>query len=295
MKAANAEIPPVAFAFLRFGLAALGLLALLRWREGDVRLPRGDAVPLLALGALGFGLYQILWATALRAIPAGDSALIVTATPVLTALLAVVAGSDRLTAAKLAGALVSFAGVGLVIAAGPGLSLGSSLVGDALTLGAALCFAVYTAFGAPFLRRHSPLRTTTWAIVAGAIVLAPIGVWQAVGTDWSGVSGSAWAGFAYSAIFPAALSNVVVFHAIRLLGPTRISAYQFLVPFFALAIGALVLSEPVGPAQVVGGIVIVAGVAVTRSGGVPGRGVGRRVGGQVGERIRDPRDLRTGP
>ena len=158
------------------------------------------------------------------------------------------------------------------------MSLGSSLLGDLLTFGAALCFAIYTAFGAPFLRRHSPLRTTTWAIVAGSLVLAPLGLAQAAGTNWPGVSAGAWAGFAYSAIFPAALSNVVVFHAIRLLGPTRISAYQFLVPFFALVIGALVLSEQIGPAQVLGGLVIVAGVVIARSGGVPGRGAGRRVG-----------------
>jgi len=135
---------------------------------------------------------------------------------------------------------------------------------------------------------------TTWSILAGAAVMAPLGLVQAAGTDWSAVSGAAWAGFLYSAVFPAALSNVVVFRAIRLLGPSRISAYQFLVPFFALVISAAVLSEPIGPAQVAGGLVIVAGVFVTRSGGTPGRGVRARVGGGVRERVRELRDLLPG-
>src|SRR4051794_29681873 len=114
----------------------------------------------MGLGALGFGVYQVIWSTALQSIPAGDSALIIAATPVLTALLAVVAGSDVLTRLKLVGGLISFVGVGIVIAAGPDFAgLGASgavLLGDGLTLTAALCWSIYTAFAAPHLRRHSP-------------------------------------------------------------------------------------------------------------------------------------------
>ena len=87
--------------------------------------------------------------------------------------LAVVARSDVLTPVKLAGVLVSFAGVAIVIASGPGLSLGGSLVGEVITLAAAFCWSVYTAFGAPFLRRHSPLRATAWATVAGTARARP--------------------------------------------------------------------------------------------------------------------------
>ena len=57
-----------------------------------------------------------------------------------------------------------------------------------------------------------------------------------------------------------------MFHAIRLLGPTRITAYQFLVPFIAVLLGAAFLQEPIRGAQIAGGAVIVAGVALTRAG-----------------------------
>ena len=91
----------------------------------------------------------------------------------MTALLAMAVGADTPNGVKLIGAFISFAGVALVIAAGQGLVLGASLVGDVLTLVAAACWAVYTVFGATILRRHSPLVTTTWAIIAGAVFLAP--------------------------------------------------------------------------------------------------------------------------
>jgi drug/metabolite transporter (DMT)-like permease len=237
-------------------------------------MPLRDAVPILGLGALGFGLYQVLWATALQSIPAGDSAFLIAATPVLTALIAGWAGSDTLTTRKLIGALFSFVGVGVVVTGGPGLALGESLTGDALTLGAALCWAVYTSFGAPILVRHSPLRTTAWAMVGGSIVLAPIGLVQAGGTDWSAVSAGAWAGLAYAALIPAGIANVIVFHGIRLLGPTRITALQFLVPFIAVLLGAAFLDEAIKPAQLAGGAVIIVGVAISRAfsvGGLAGR------------------------
>ncbi|HEX8025994.1 MAG TPA: DMT family transporter [Candidatus Limnocylindrales bacterium] len=275
VKSANREIPPITFALLRFGSASLILLLALRLREGSARPPRGDAVAIMALGALGFGVYQVIWSTALQWIPAGDSALIIAATPVLTAMLAVVAGSDVLTRLKLFGGLISFVGVGIVIAAGPGLGIvggagvsGTSdllALGYGLTLAAAVCWSVYTAWAAPHLQQHSPLRTTAWAMVGGSLVLLPFGLWEAGGADWAGVDLAAWGGLLYSAILPAGLANVLVFNAIRLLGPTRVTAYQFLVPFIAVVLGAIFIGEPIRTAQIAGGAVIVGGVALTRA------------------------------
>jgi len=272
VKAANTQIPPVGFALLRFGAAALVLLAILRWREGGIGLPRRHLVRILALGGLGFGIYQILWATALQQIAAGDSALLIAATPVMTALLAVVAGSDTLTRPKLLGAAIAFVGVGLVVAGGTGLTLGATLAGDAVTLLAALCWAAYTAFAATLLRSVSPLRTTAWAMVGGTVVLAPFGIVQLAGSDWSTVGTPALLGLAYSALLPAGVANVVVFHAVRLAGPTRITAFQFLVPAFAVVLAAWFLSEPIHAGQIAGGAVIVAGVWLMRRSPIGGLG-----------------------
>ena len=265
VKSANEQIPPVTFAFLRFGTAALTLLVALRWREGSFGWPGRDALAIMGLGALGFGVYQIMWSIALQEIPAGDSALLIASTPVFTALLAVVAGADILTRGKLLGSLVSFVGVALIVASGPGLSLGNALVGDLLTIAAAVCWSIYTAFGAPILRRHSPLRTTAWAMVGGALLLAIPAVVQSQGLDWTAIRADAWAGLAFSAFIPAGVANVLVFSAIRLLGPTRVTVFQFLVPFIAVMLGALFLSEPVRAEQLLGGAIIVLGLIVARS------------------------------
>lgn len=271
VKSAVGIVPPIAFTFLRYCLAAVTLLALLRWREGAIHLPRGDVVRLAVLGSVGFGCYQLIWPVALQTIPAGDSALLIATTPVITALLAAAVGADTANPVKLIGALISFVGVALVIAAGQGVDLGVSLGGDLLTLVAALCWAVYTVFGANLLRRHSPLVATTWAIVFGTLFMAPIGIAQLAAMDLSLIGPPVILAVVYAGTLAAGIANVIVFHGLKLLGPTRVTAFQFLVPALAVVLAAIFLGEAIRPVQVVGGAVILAGVALLRSGVWPGR------------------------
>jgi len=274
VKSAVAVLPPAGFTFLRFTLASITLLLLLRWRERSIGLPRRDFIAIFLLGGLGFGIYQLLWTFGLTTVAAGDSALIIAATPVLVAVLAVVARSDVLSRSKLSGSIVSFAGVAIVISSGQGLSLGGSLAGEAITLLAAVCWATYTAFAAPYLWRYTPLRATTWATVAGTAVLAPVAVAQLASVDMSEVDAGVAGAVLYSGMLSAGVANVVVSNGIKLVGPTRAAAYQFLVPALAVLLAFLFLREPIRPAQVLGGIVIVFGVLATR--GTIGR-FGQRV------------------
>jgi drug/metabolite transporter (DMT)-like permease len=270
VKSAVAVLPPVGFTFLRFALASATLLVLLRWREGSIGLPRRDLISICALGAIGFGVYQILWTTGLTTVAAGDSALLIAATPVLVALLAIVARSDVLTPAKMAGALISFVGVAIVVASGVGLTIGGSIFGEALTLLAALCWSFYTAFGAPLLRRVSPLRTTAWATVAGTVVLAPFAAGQLATVSAGAVTPGVLGAVLYSGFLGAGLANVIVLNSVRIVGPTRTAAYQFLVPALAVVLAFIFLSESIRPGQVLGGLIIVVGVLITR-GGAPFR------------------------
>lgn len=269
VKDAIATIPPVGFTMLRYALASIALLVILRWYEGEVRLPRPDVLRILVLGGLGFGLYQILWTTGLISIPAGDSALIIASTPVLVAVLAVFIGADTLTPTKFAGAALSFLGVVVVIAAGVGISMSGSALGSLLTLAAAGCWASYTAFATPVLRRHSPLVLTTWATIGGTLVLIPPGLAQLTAPGTLGPEQAERLvpivlAVVYSGVLAAAIANVVVFNGVRLLGPTRVITLQSFVPPMAVVLAFLFLREPIRPAQVVGGLIIVVGVGLTR-------------------------------
>ena len=264
VKATIGVLGPLSFTGLRYGVASITLLLLLKWRLGTFRWPAGHGLQLLGMGLLGFGAYQVLWTIGLTQITAGNSALLVAISPVLTALLAGAVGMDRLTAPKLAGALISFTGVALVIGASHELSLGTSLVGDLFTLTAAALWAVYTVLGARILRVVDPLQATTWTVVGGSLLLVPLGAWELATQPPDSFPVAAVVAILYSGALAAGVANVLVFRAIRVVGPTRVAATQFLVPACAVALGAVFLAEPVGIAQLVGGAVIVLGVWLTR-------------------------------
>ena len=265
VKAVIADVPPILFAFTRFGTAFLVLLAVLRWREGSVGLPRRDVLPLLLLGLAGFGLYQDLWATALGQTTASNSALITAATPVSTMLIAAAVGSDTLSPAKLIGAFIGFSGVVAVVAATHGFGFTGASAGDLMTLCATVSWACYVAFGAPVLRRHSPLRMATWAIGFGCLGMLPFAAWQATSFDVSQIHVGTVGLFLFCALITAAAANVVMFAAVKVLGPTRAMLFQFLVPAFAVGMAALFLGEAIVAGQIGGGAVIVLGILVARS------------------------------
>jgi drug/metabolite transporter (DMT)-like permease len=265
VKAIVTELPPILFAFVRFGTAFLVLLAVLRWREGSIGLPRRDILPLLLLGMAGFGLYQDLWATALGRTTAANSALITAGTPISTMLIAAAIGSDRLSPARVLGALIGFAGVVGVVATTHGFGFAGASAGDLMTFGATICWACYVAFGAPVLRRHSPLRMATWAIGFGCLGMLPFAAWQATTFDPSRIHPGTIVQFLFCALLAAAAANVVMFEAVKVLGPTRAMLYQFTIPAFAVVLAAIFLGEVIVVGQVLGGVVIVLGILVARS------------------------------
>ena len=62
-------LPPVGFTFLRYALASVALLAILRWSEGRSGCRGPAPARILLLGGLGFGLYQMLWTVGLQIDP----------------------------------------------------------------------------------------------------------------------------------------------------------------------------------------------------------------------------------
>jgi drug/metabolite transporter (DMT)-like permease len=272
VKAAIADVPPILFAFVRFAGAFLALLAFLRWREGSVGLPRADVIPIALLGLVGFGVYQDLFVSALSQTTAANSALITAATPVSTMLIAAAIGSDTLSRPKLVGAVIALSGAVGVVAATHGFSFSGASAGDMLTFVATICWSCYVAFGAPVLRRHSPLRTATWAIGFGCLGMLPFALVQLPEFDPTRVGPGIVALFLFCALLPAAAANVVLFAAIKLLGPTRVMLFQFLVPAFAVVLAAVFLGEAIVVGQVIGGVVIVAGILVATLRPRPARG-----------------------
>ncbi len=264
VKLAVSETAPAGFNFLRMVVAAVPLLVVLRARTGTIALPRRDLVAMAALGAVGFSLYQLLWGTALLTTSAGDSALIIGSAPALIALLAVLVGADRFTWGKAAGVALALIGIAFIVSSESGFHLETAGVGDALTLGAAACWAIYVAVGTPVFRRVSAVAVAAWAVTFGAIWLSPFAAPDLLRDPGSYLQPGALLALAYSGLFAVGLSQVLVSRAIPALGPIRFANIQFLMAPLAVLMGAIALGEQIRPGEIAGGVVIVGGVLLSR-------------------------------
>jgi drug/metabolite transporter (DMT)-like permease len=270
-KGAFARFPPLAFTGVRFALASLLLVPLVRHLEGRQALPRDVLLRLVVLGVVGNTVYQLVFISGLARTTASNSALILASMPSIVALLAAGLGLEAVRPRVLGGVLLATVGVVLVVAArGEGFG-GGSLAGDLLSLAAVLCWAGYT-LG---LRRMpdgvSPLRVTAITTVAGAPGLVLAGIPQMLAMDWSGVGAAGWAALGYATVFSLVVAYLLWNRSVQEVGPSRTVVYMCLTPLVAVAGAALLLGERPRPLQAVGAVLVIGGVLLTRwARGTPG-------------------------
>ena len=158
--AIRAALPELGYATLASGrlLVAAATFALLAKPLG-VKLPDRSQVPLLAaLGATGYTGYQLLLSAGEETVPAGASALLFAAAPVLAALFARLLLGERITARGAGGLGVALAGVGLVAwSQGAGGGAGAPLIFGATVLSRALDRAAEARRARDARRRHDRL------------------------------------------------------------------------------------------------------------------------------------------
>lgn len=267
-----------AFAGIRAGLASYGpgQVALLRFGTASIvlavyasvtrmRLPALRDVPLIAAaGFLGITVYHVALNFGEQTVTAGAAALLISTSPIFTAILSSAVLKERITVLGWGGILVSFAGVALIaFGEGGGLTLST----DALViLLASFAAALYMIVGKRPLRRYRAFEFTTYMIWAGTIpllVFAPGLVAQMGTAD----PASTWA-VVYLGVFPGAVSYVLWSYALSRMPASVLATFLYAQPVNATLIAWIWLHELPSTLAIVGGVVSLAGVIVVNSRGV---------------------------
>jgi drug/metabolite transporter (DMT)-like permease len=247
------------------GLVSLAVLAVILRRSGGWRLPSSEDVPaLLSAGLIGFTLNQILYSWGLHLTTASHSGLIFTVTPLFVFGMSQAMGHVSLGRRDVLGLALGVGGAVLIIGwPASGAAGEASLLGDLLTVGAAITWGVWTILAAPVLRRRGTLAGTFWITLTGTIGLVPFAVPGLVTQDWT-LPWWTWAGILYAGAAGGALGSLLWYAAVRRLGAARTAIYANMESFFAVLAAALLLGERVALVSVVGGVAVVAGVLLTR-------------------------------
>lgn len=259
-------VPPLAYNGVRVALAAVAL-AFIAAIWGGTAPSKRDVFALLALGALGNGVYQIFFAEGISRTRAGEAALVVGASPALIALIGRIRGVERVNKRGALGIALSMFGVGLIVlgrAASGAAAQGGSLLGDLLVLCGAVCWAVYTIFLVPYTTRVSGWYIVFLSMLGGSVVILAAGMPQILALDWTTVPRSAWAAIVYGSLGALVIAYILWYRGVKVLGPTRTALFANLQPLIALLVAWLTLHETPTASQVVGAVTIVTGVLLTR-------------------------------
>lgn len=262
VKSALAELPPQAFNAVRMVVASV-VFAAAFVVKGGAGVARADWARLAVLGTVGHFVYQLLFMSGIARTTASNSALLIGCSPVAVSIASALAGHERVPRTQWAGVLLSVLGVYLVVGAEAEFG-GASLAGDAFTLGAVCCWAIYTVGSRSMLARYSPLTVTGLTMIVGTALFVPAAIPQLVQVEWASVPAWAWSSALLSALLALNVAYLIWYTSVQRIGNVRTSAYSNFIPLIALSIAAATLGEPVGTAKLAGAGAILAGVVTTR-------------------------------
>ncbi|AAY96025.1 DMT family transporter [Pseudomonas protegens] len=213
------------------------------------------------LGVLGMAVYQSLAYFAASLTSATNMGIILSLMPLMSLAMAIAALGQRLTAGALVGAVLSFAGVLVVVSSG---SLAALLqhgvnLGDAMMLVATLAYAIYSTLLKKWQLRLPPLVLLYLQVLVAVVVLLPLFLASPkVGPTLQNIPLVLYACLLASMLAPLAWMQAVV-----RLGPSRTTLFFNLLPLITALIAAVVLHEQLAWFHLVGGLLTLGGVILS--------------------------------
>lgn len=257
------EVSPLAFAAVRFGaitsLAFLVLAISARTGNATWSIARGDLPRFALAGVCGYCCYQLGFVLGLERTSPFSSSLLIGTVPLFTIALLAALG-ERPPLRAWVGVGIALVGAAIFLAdkfGSPG-----TLLGDLLSIGSAISFAIYGIVNRPLVKRYPTATYTAYTVLAGAIPLVLISLPSALQQDWRSVSVSSWIVIAYMVVLPVYVAYMVWNWAISRRGAAAASSYTLLVPVFSGLLSVTLLGEAFDLAKLIGAVLVLAGLVL---------------------------------
>ncbi len=268
IKLTEGAIAAPVLAACRGGVAALALGAWFLAQGWSVRPRPGEWRHWAALGTLNGWGPNILTAFAMTQIGAGLGSMIQAAGPILVAILSHLAfAEERLTPVRIAGVLVGFAGIAVLVGPGALDPAGASGWGVGAMLLTAASYALGNVY-VRFIREAEPARLAfgQQLFSAGPAILAALALFGPGGFAPALASPATLLALG---VLGTALPILLFMRLIRAAGPMRAAMVGYLTPVSATLLAVTFLGEAVGARELLGGAVVLAGVAMASRGRRP--------------------------
>jgi drug/metabolite transporter (DMT)-like permease len=258
MRIASPEFGPVVLVELRVIIAALVLLPVLLIRENLASLSQNWR-KLVFLGVVNSAIPFYLFSYSTLTLTAGYASILNATAPMFAAAIAWLWLSQKLAALQSAGIVIGI--VGVTVLAWPELSFGIDGAAIAIAAGllASFCYGIAANYTKEHVGNLSSLSIATGSMLAASLFLLPGAV---IYWPQQAVSANAWISVIALGILSTGFAYILYFRLIRHVGPAKAITVTYLLPVFAVFWGAIVLSEAVSLAMVVGAAIIFTGTAL---------------------------------
>ena len=265
IRVAVAEVPALTLVAARLLLAAailwIALCASRRPIPRDRRLWVAYAVMGVLSGALPYTL--ISWGE--QYIHSSLAALLQATMPIFTVILAIfLADDEHLTWTTAFGVVIGFAGVVVLMLPDLRNGLHADLLGQFAIVGASVSYAAAAIFARNRLRGEPPLSSTMGQMTMGALFTVPLSliIDRPFPLSPSAPAVLSWLGLT---ILGTVLAYIIYYALIDRTSATFVSTVTYIIPIVGLALGALVLDEPVTANLLISAVLIIAGVLLVRA------------------------------
>lgn len=260
------------FLFMRIAVPSMGAPALVEARVliaavaitavgllTGQRMPRGaEWRPCIMIGVFYTALPLVFWAWAAHTTHASLLSIINATAPLFGAVVAIVWFGERLAVSGVLGLLLGFAGVAVLVGV-EGLGAPANAPALAAAFGAALLYGVMANYTGAVQRSITPWTQAMGSMWVAVLLTAPLAF---VFPFNHAPPAAAWAAVAALGLLSTGLAYVMYFRLLAREGAATALTATYMIPLFGTLWGALFLDERIGWHSVLGGIMIVTGIAV---------------------------------
>jgi drug/metabolite transporter (DMT)-like permease len=257
------DISPITVVWVRFSMGVIILGVTVVLRKQFSLLHRNEWLYFALLGFLGITFHQWLQSNALETSEASTTAWIVSTTPVFMALLGWVVLREKLPWLKIAGILLAFVGVLLVVYDGNlgAISLRSfGKPGDILVLISAINWAVFSVLSRRGLKAYPATLMMFYVMCFGWVFTSILFVATSNISEIGKLTVNGWLAITFLGIFCSGLAYIAWYDALKALTTAQTGVFLYIEPLVAVVVAFFVLGEAITLASLVGGAVILFGV-----------------------------------
>ena len=256
-----AYAPPMGTLSIRFFLSGLLGMAIAWFLGEKLQFNRAQWRAIIIFGICQNGLYLGLNFVAMQTIEASLASIIASSMPLWVALAGWLVFSQKLNRPTIFGLIAGMAGVLLIM--GARMQSGVDLFGLVLCVFGVLALTVATLSVSGASSGGNVLMVVGAQMIVGAVVLGVTSLLLEYPYEVTWVPQLGWA-FLYTTLVPGLLATFVWFKLVGMIGPVRAATFHFLNPFFGVAVAAVILGERLTMLDVVGVVVIMAGILIVQ-------------------------------